>query len=563
MDWKTRADFVSALEKLTEPLKPYYSEGGARLRLGPCGAVYNRDIIEMEAFARPLWGLVPFWAGGGQGDEFARIYRDGLRNGTNPEHPEYWGKIKPYDQRMVEMAPIGLGLALAPEKLYDPLTAEEKENVVRWLWQINELELVDNNWQFFNVLVNLGLKNIGATYSQETMNHAFERFEKFYLDDGWYRDGLTTSTDYYISFAIHFYSLIYAKIMENEDPERSKLYKDRAMQFAQTFIHWFDEDGVGIPFGRSQTYRFAQCSFWGACVFAGVQPFELGVMKGLIARHLDHWLNCPIYDNAGILTVGYEYPNLNMAEGYNAPGSPYWALKAFIMLALPEEHEFWHTEALPMPQRESVKYLPHAFMVMQHQPHNTTALRSAKFYPHFNPVHATEKYAKFAYSTYFGFSVPRSYDRLDKAATDSMLAFEVDGIIRVRKECIATRIENNVVWSKWSPAEGIMVETTLTPTARGHKRKHVVTVQRDCMAYDCGFSIDAEHVESEITEERVTAQNPKAVSSVASAQGEPMLIDAEPNTNMKYPFTVLPAIRHTLTPGSYVLESEIEAYVKE
>ena len=108
-----------------------------------------------------------------------------------------------------------------------------------------------------------------------------------------------------------------------------------------------------------------------------------------------------------------------------------------------------------------------------------------------------------------------------------------------------------------------MVETTLTPTARGHKRKHVVTVQRDCMAYDCGFSIDAEHVESEITEERVTAQNPKAVSSVASAQGEPMLIDAEPNTNMKYPFTVLPAIRHTLTPGSYVLESEIEAYVKE
>ena len=179
MEWKTRADFVSALEKLTEPLKPYYSEGGARLRLGPCGAVYNRDIIEMEAFARPLWGLVPFWAGGGQGDEFARIYRDGLRNGTNPEHPEYWGKIKPYDQRMVEMAPIGLGLALAPEKLYDPLTAEEKENVVRWLWQINELELVDNNWQFFNVLVNLGLKNIGAPYSQETMNHAFERFEKF------------------------------------------------------------------------------------------------------------------------------------------------------------------------------------------------------------------------------------------------------------------------------------------------------------------------------------------------------------------------------------------------
>lgn len=561
MDWKTRADFVHAMEKMTEPLESYYSEGSARLRLGPCGAVYNRDIIEMEAFARPLWGFAPLWGGGGQNDTFAHIYCEGLRNGTNPNHPEYWGKIKPCDQRMVEMAPIGLALVMAADKIYDPLSDAEKENVVRWLNQINELDLVDNNWQFFNVLTNLGLKAVGASYNQEKMNHAFARFEKFYLGDGWYRDGLTPNTDYYISFAIHFYSLIYAKVMENEDPARSQLYKDRAMQFARTFIHWFDEDGVSIPFGRSLTYRFAQCSFWGACVFAGLQPFEMGVMKGIIARHMEHWLNCPIFDNAGILTVGYEYPNLNMAEGYNAPGSPYWAFKAFIVLVLPEDHAFWQAEALPMPKREDTAYLKHAFMVIQHHPHNTTALRSGKF-PFFNPAQTAEKYAKFAYSTYFGFSVPRSYDTIRKAAPDSMLAFEVDGIIRVRKECSATKIEEGVVWSKWSPAEGITVETTLTPTARGHKRKHVVTVQRECVAYDCGFSIDAEQMEAETETNRVTAQNPHAVSSIASAQGEPMLIDVEPNTNLKYPYTALPAICHILKPGSYVLESEIEAYVK-
>lgn len=561
MEWNTKTDFAKALERMVQAVKPYYSEGKARLRLGPCGAIYKRDIIEMEAFARPLWGLAPYWAGGGSAEDFAWIYREGLRHGTDPSHPEYWGEIKPYDQRMVEMAPIGLALVMAPEKLYGPLSEQEKENVVQWLWQINELEVNDNNWQFFNVLTNLGLKAVGARYSQEKMNHAFARFEKFYLDDGWYRDGLTPNTDYYISFAIHFYSLIYAKVMETEDPQRSKLYKDRAMQFATTFIDWFDEDGVSIPFGRSLTYRFAQCSFWSACLFAGIEPFSVGVMKGLIARHMEHWLSCPIFDNAGVLTVGYEYPNLHMAEGYNAPGSPYWAFKAFLILALPDSHPVWNTPAQPMPPRDSVRYLPHAFMVMQHHPHNTTALRAGKF-PFFNPAQAIEKYAKFAYSTYFGFSVSRSYDTIDKAAPDSMLAFEVDGIIRVRKECTAIKIENNVIWSKWSPAEGVTVETTLTPTERGHRRRHVVTVQRACKAYDCGFALDAEQMDSRAEGGCMVAENPKAVSSIAAQQGEPELIYAEPNTNVKYPRTVIPAVRYTLAPGQYVLESEVEAYVK-
>lgn len=44
-------------------------------------------------------------------------------------------------------------------------------------------------------------------------------------------------------------------------------------------------------------------------------------------------------------TIGYCYPQMYMAERYNAPGSPYWGMKSFLLLALPDDHPFWIAEA--------------------------------------------------------------------------------------------------------------------------------------------------------------------------------------------------------------------------
>ena len=59
-------------------------------------------------------------------------------------------------------------------------------------------------------------------------------------------------------------------------------------------------------------------------------------MKGIIVRNLNWWLARPIFDRDGVLTIGYGYPQQYMAEQYNAPGSPYWGLKVFLLLALPD-----------------------------------------------------------------------------------------------------------------------------------------------------------------------------------------------------------------------------------
>ncbi len=92
MNLQTKADFTALMHRFLDPLKPCYSKGGARLHLGETGVTYDQNAIELEAFSRPLWALVPFWVGGGSDPEFEAIYRRGLAAGSDPENPEYWGK---------------------------------------------------------------------------------------------------------------------------------------------------------------------------------------------------------------------------------------------------------------------------------------------------------------------------------------------------------------------------------------------------------------------------------------------------------------------------------------
>ena len=351
---KTRADLQQLVRDLFAPLKPHFSAGRARVKLGETGASFPNSAAELEGFARPLWGLAPLVAGGGDFDGW-ELYRHGLTNGTNPDHPEFWGHdFGRASQNHVEMAAIGFALAMVPEQLWTPLSSEAQRNVAAWLGQIYPAGLGPTNWQFFRVMVHLGLSRVGAQQDSPSVEKSLQEVESYYLGEGWYSDGKGRACDYYIPFAMHYYGLIYARLAGESDPERAARFKQRAMLFAQEFLHWFAADGSAIPFGRSLTYRFAMGSFWGALAFADVEALPWGVIKGLALRHLRWWLRQPIFDGNGLLTIGYVYPNLNMAEPYNSPGSPYWAMKFFLPLALPDSHPFWQAEEEPLPKLNRV-----------------------------------------------------------------------------------------------------------------------------------------------------------------------------------------------------------------
>lgn len=116
--FETRQDVVTGLKGLLDPLAPHTSPGGALITLGSSGTHYDLRACQLEAFARPLWGLVSLLAGG-ETYERTETWMRGLASGTDPESEEYWGASKGKDQRMVETSPIGFALVMAHEQLFD------------------------------------------------------------------------------------------------------------------------------------------------------------------------------------------------------------------------------------------------------------------------------------------------------------------------------------------------------------------------------------------------------------------------------------------------------------
>lgn len=342
------------------------------------------------------------------------------------------------------------------------------------------------------------------------------------------------------------------------------------MLFGKNFIYWFDEDGAALPFGRSLTYRFAQVSFWSACLMVGVYPYPVEVIKGLIVRHMQDWLKKPVFDRNHILTIGYAYPDLVMGERYNGPGSPYWSLKTFAFLMLPDDHIFWSAKPAPMPALEKVKLIPYADMLMSVYDGHNTAYVPGRYSPA-GHGQSQAKYGKFAYDTRFGFHVARSCFELHEAAPDSMLAFCINGYTYVRRICEDFTVSEDKVISSWSPYPDIQVETTVIPESWGHRRIHRIVSNVECEAYDCGFGIASDPddgYEAGTEEGAAWAKNRYASCEVTGEYmddaGEWLLepgvvIDADPNTNLLYPKAVIPAVKYRIMEGVTVIETCVRA----
>ncbi len=534
----SKDDFRNCVRELVKPFKGYYSNGMAELKFGTHSSWAEEKTQRTEAFIRPLWGLAPLWGGGGECDEFDKIYQEGIINGTDPKHPEYWGELRSYSQEVCEAPALALSLVFAQNTLWNPLIKAQKENVTQWLLKINEVEHVDNNWNFFPVLVNISLKKLGQKYSQKVIDEKLDKIESFYRGEGWYSDGNRQRFEYYTAFALHFYSLIYAKLMEKDDPERSKLFKERAILFAKDYIYWFDEEGREIPFGRSLTYRFAHLAFWSACLFAEIKPFSTEVIKGIICRNLRWWMKMPIFDNSGIITVGYGYNQPHMAEEYTCYGSPNWCMKTFLLLMLPDEHSFWSAEEAPLPKLNNIHIIKPASMVIQRINGYTCLLPTGQNGGEAN--HSDEKYSKFLYSSKYAFCIPASYANNAAAGADNMLMFENNGYYFIRRKCTEFYVNDDaIVYSKWSPFKGVSVETTIIPTEDGHKRTHTIESDREYIAYDCGFSL---------------WEN----SGDVLGDGEKVLIKTFPNLNLYDPRSLnIKAIKYRIPKGKSKIESKI------
>ncbi|MBU2867264.1 DUF2264 domain-containing protein [Pacificibacter marinus] len=479
-----RADLIAVMERLLAPLDAYRSTGCARVQLSPTGAIFDHGAAELEGFARPLWAIAAASAGGDTTTDW-QPYRTGLDNGTNPDHPEYWGDLGEVDQRLVELAAVGFALFAAKADLWDPLTPEAKIRVRAYLMGATKRQFSPNNWLFFRLLIDAGLRATGDGPAVDSGDDNRAALNQMYLGEGWYRDGDGNRVDHYVGFAFHVYGLLLHKFAPSTDKGD---HLARARAFAPQFAQWFDDTGRGLPFGRSMTYRFAMTAFFGAYALADPDPvLPWGVLKGIVLRNLRWWANRPIADRDGVLSVGFGYANPHMAEDYNSPGSPYWAMKAFLVLAMPEDHPFWLAKELPLPKFDAPQVQKGPRFVLRNCGDEVTVLSGGQDAPMFR--HGAEKYSKFSYSTAAPPCVEARDAQFDTAALDGSMAVDVAGRPwKIRQNSQTLRVDANGLRVRWRPFDDVVIDSWLRFTAAGHVRLHRIRSAVDLRFIEGGFA---------------------------------------------------------------------------
>ena len=339
-------------------------------------------------------------------------------------------------------------------------------------------------------------------------------------------------------------------------------------------------------------YRFAVISTFSALAMANVEPpapLEWGHIKGLVLRHLRSWSSSKdIFRSDGTLNIGYGYDNMNMTENYNAPGSPYWCMKAFACLAAPPSHPFWTSPELPWPAKlfAPVKALPDPGHIMCRLGGHTFLLSSGQK-PHYAMRHGPSKYSKFAYSSVFGFSCSTGDMDIGQVAADSMLALKDDtpGLEacdgetwRVRRSPLDARIvgrgtDTVHLRSSWRPWSDVEVETWLFPPREKspywYTRIHRIKSGRPLVSSEAGWSTygqadDGRAVvqsfsgetsqggEEAVGHARVTTR-PGCVGimdlSEGNVQRQGVLVQTDPNSNVIFSRSVLPSLQGKLAAG--------------
>lgn len=553
---KTRDDVALSLLQMLKPCEDKLVMQGSGLFVANGSAHYASRVALFEGWSRLLWGIGPLVAGGYTWDGLG-LHTRGFIVGPDSSSEYYWGDIAAVDQRMVEMAAMSLSLMLAPEHYWQPLDSSQKNNLASWLYGINEHEVCTNNWLFFRVLVNLALETLGQKFDATLMEKDLDTVETMYVDDGWYRDNVPF--DGYNPFAFHFYSLVYYHFKKQADPVRCARFKERTLLFARQFCTYFTDDGLFVPYGRSQTYRFAMVSFFSACSFAGIEALPWGVMKGIVLRNLRWWFSQAIFDREGMLTIGFAYPSLLIAEQYNAPGSPYWSLKVYLILALQADHPFWTCEELPLPDLEKVTLLKVPRTLMCRTQDDVVMLNAGQ-YPAYEMNHSAEKYAKFAYSAKYGFSTCLNTYDFEKTGCDSMLYLsEGDNYWRPRRESSDYFLTKEVIRSRWNPFKDVQITTYLIPYGDWHIRFHKIESKRVLVSKEGGFGMlhfKGFELEPQVIVQTEDAQHmgitlPWGTTAIIDLLGNRKAFQANPMPNLNYmqDTTIVPCLEGTIAIG--------------
>jgi hypothetical protein len=330
------ADYQTLAHHLLQGWAHYRTPDGARAHYPGLPSQAGRDADGLEGLSRMLPLAAVLLARGedpvlpdappGRA-RMSEVLRAGLIAGADPEHPAYWGDIRAYQAQYVEAADIALGVWIAREALWEPLTDAQRQRLALWLSGALAALPFDGNWQMFPLLVHRSLQSLGwdvRRYDARMQTH-WERLMHLHRGGGWFQDP-PHGIDYYSAWGVHF-SLYWIRRM---DPAfGGEIVPALQGEMASFLRHLIGPRGHPAP-GRSTCYRMALP----APLLASLHTAPGAIAAGQALRALD--LNWAWFIDRGALQAGAPTAGLCRADPalqakYSGPASCLWSTRALVL----------------------------------------------------------------------------------------------------------------------------------------------------------------------------------------------------------------------------------------
>ena len=444
-DGSVRPEWVGLLARLTDGFARAIPTGGSPAAASLPGAPPGDQVPSIEGFARmsvawAAWLREPSnpstvsWDG--RAHDVAHLLALGLRDATDPSGPFWWGEIGDRDQRIVELAEIATALWLGGERLrraLDNVDPAAHDRILDWLALVDGRDVWPDNWVLFPMIGALVRRLAGRAVDLAAVDAAVDAMVGLDVGDGWTSDGAGHALDLYSGWAIHWHLLWWATIDGARRPRLRATVIRRARAWLRFVAPLVAADGGFPRFGRSLGYRFALAAPFAQAALLGIDPLPSGNARSAAGRLVGRALADGAIDPSNDwLRVGVGGERPAVVERYVSAGAVAWAAHAFVGLALPEAHPFWHDTAEPpvAPAHTWTLAAAGAGLLAAGSPAGGTRLHNARTgHPADIPGHDySATYGKLVYRSAFPFDVPVAKGA-SAGSDDAIVAIEdaIDG----------------------------------------------------------------------------------------------------------------------------------------
>lgn len=352
-DW-TRDEWLAYADRLLDTARSFASPGGGRIHFPGAEGGYGHAVDGLEGFARTFL-LAGFRIAGARGEgteDLADFYRRGIVTGVDPDAEDRWVRLDEHAQAKVEAASLALVLDLTRPWIWDRLDALTQQRVIDYLAPVvGDATYPKTNWLWFRVVVQTFLRSVGGPWSADDIAEDLALHDTLVREDGWISDGFERSYDHYVGWALHTYPVLWSRMQGADELAGGRTPSDiaRLDRYLQDAVALVGADGSPLVQGRSLIYRFAAAAAFWVGALAEVPSVSLGRLRHAANAVVGHFVANDVPGADGVLTMGWHHEWRELAQSYSGPGSPYWAVKGLLGIALPADHQVWAAESEPLP----------------------------------------------------------------------------------------------------------------------------------------------------------------------------------------------------------------------